>query len=497
MVYPVFSVESIAERCKKDIDDFLKQEGMTDYKPRFELIVTPFASKADLEVAIKPVKEFIETNLPSTYVQSISKVEDLSLQRELWIARTYLFYQLMIFVVAILGNSQLYTDVFGEPDNKTVFPFREIVTANYQMGIFGSKTPTSDIDVGVQYIGTSQTEAPGLAYMISAFENVFLRFTGKSSLDFDIESYADMYLYKGDDGADYFYLDMGNFTIDDFKRILPVAGQSIARNVFIDHGPIAKTFQQVNNTVREALKGSTTNYGDCLATIEDPEIVKALNNPDWFRDSMNKMEAFLKMSYDEQRALYYATVQKGETLKFEKAPTFSEAQNLDNKTVCDLIIAFGDALSYRMESYTASPTITHVVRILQADKVAAEKYATKSPIELCNGVPRGTDPYCAIGKYGFIISILEQIGYMYRFYHHYCVEENYREKCEKKIKKYGDRYKNAFSSFLGFKTKVSEARKKSLVNLKHTIKKVGGRKNKTRRTRKTKSRKNRKNKSYR
>lgn len=125
MVYPVFSVDSIAERCKKDVDDFLKQEGMTDYNPRFQLVTIPFASKADLERAIKPVKEFIETNLPSTYVQSISKVEDLSLQRELWIARTYLFYQLMIFVVAILGNSQLYTEVFGEPDNKTVFPYRE------------------------------------------------------------------------------------------------------------------------------------------------------------------------------------------------------------------------------------------------------------------------------------------------------------------------------------------------------------------------------------
>lgn len=495
---------------------------MTDYKPRFQLIATQFATKAELEDAIKPVKEFIETNLPSTYVQSISKVQDLSLQRELWIARTYLFYQLMIFVVAILGNIQLYTEVFGEPDGKTVFQFREIVTANYQMGIFGSKTPTSDIDVGVQYIGTSQADAPGLAYMISAFENVFLRFTGKSSLDFDIESYADMYLYKGDNGADYFYLDIGNITLDDFKRILPIAGQSIARNVFIDHGPKAETFQQVNDTVREALKDSTTPYADCLATIEDPEIVKALNDPVWFRDSMNKMEAFLKMSYNEQRALYYATVQKGETLKFEKAPTFNDAKNLDNKTVCDLIIAFGDALSYRMESYTASPTITHVVRILQADKAAAEKYETKSPIELCKGVPRGTDPYCAIGKYGFIMSILEQMGYMYRFYHHYCVDENHQEKCKKKINKYGDRYKYAFSSFLGFKSKVSEAKRGSWfkrmissnknkvvignndiadddrrVSLKQTVKKNGGRRNKKRRTRKIKSRKNRRNKSSR
>jgi hypothetical protein len=87
------------------------------------------------------------------------------------------------------------------------------------------------------------------------------------------------------------------------------------------------------------------------------------------------------------------------------------------------------------------------VRILQANKEAAEKYATKSPIELCNGVEKGADPYCAVGKYGFIISILEQIGYMYRFYEHYCFEGGNPEKCAKKMEKYGKRYNDAFSSY--------------------------------------------------
>jgi hypothetical protein len=291
---------------------------------------------------------------------------------------------------------------------------------------------------------------PGLAYMISAFENVFVKLTGKSSLDFDIESYADMYLYKGDNGSDYFYLDIGKITVDEFKIILPVAGQSIARNVFIDHGTRPESFEQVVDTVRRAIN-STSNldkaHADFLANVKNPDIEVALKTPAWFQESMIKMEAFLKMTYDEQRAKYYEAVQSAETLKFAKAPTFEAAKSLDNRTICELIVSLGDALSYRMESYTASPTITYIVRILQANKEAAEKYATKSPIELCNGVEKGADPYCAVGKYGFIISILEQIGYMYRFYEHYCLEGGNPEKCAKKMEKYGKRYNDAFSSY--------------------------------------------------
>ena len=453
--YPVFINESIANRCEKDFSDFVLQEKMSDYKSKFMLVQDKLTTKDALDRALKPMKDFIETNLPDSYVKSISTVSDPQLQRELWIARTFLFYQLMIFVVATLGNSELYTEVFGEPDNETVFPFREGFTPEleyYQMGIFGSKTPTSDIDVGIQYVGTS-SEMPGLAYMISAFENVFVKLTGKSSLDFDIESYADMYLYKGDNGSDYFYLDIGKITVDEFKRILPVAGQSIARNVFIDHGTRPESFEQVVDTVTRAINNSLTldkGHANFLANVKNPEIEAALKEPAWFQDSMIKMEAFLKMTYDEQRAQYYEAVQVAETLKFAKAPTFAAAKSLDNNTICELIVALGNALSYRMESYTASPTITHVVRILQANKEAVEKYATKSPIELCNGVEKGEDPYCAIGKYGFIISILEQIGYMYRFYEHYCLEGGNPEKCATKMKKYGNRYNDAFSSYDGF-----------------------------------------------
>ena len=467
-VYPTFDIPSLEERCKKDISEFMESSHTTS-DHQFVLKTSDLNTKADLETAILPMKSFIHDNLSGkSYVEGISTVADAGMQKELWIARTFLFYQLMIFVVVILSNIELYAQVFGSPDGKTVFEFRPDITpelGNYQMGIFGSKTPTSDIDVGVQYIGHLSSFA-GLAYMISAFENVFLKLTEKSSLDFDIEPYADMYLYKGVDGSDYFYLNIGKLDVDGFKKILPVAGQSIARNVLMDNHNLEiesfPTFQEIAGTVNTAINTSLDDkkYADFLEQISDQAPAKAaLDKPEWLTDSMTKMKNFLEKEYDGRREMYYASVTAGETLKNTYAPTFDAATQLSMDKICELIIALGEALSYRMESYTASPTITHIVRILQANPTTKSKYATKSPEELCVGTPseQAKDPYCTIGKFGFIISMLEQMGYMYRFYNHYCVPSQERDEtmkatmktaCEKKIKKYGDRYNHAFGEFM-------------------------------------------------
>ena len=79
---------------------------------------------------------------------------------------------------------------------KRFFEFRTDIIpelGNYQMGIFGSKTPTSDIDVGVQYIGTGTSLPPGLAYMISAFENgTFVNLTiASESVIAELEAYIE------------------------------------------------------------------------------------------------------------------------------------------------------------------------------------------------------------------------------------------------------------------------------------------------------------------
>jgi len=442
MPYPVFTIESIRARCEKDITDFLAQEqlGREAIPPMFALVET----MEDPKTQIRPLTDFMQQYLAeNTYVSQISNIEDELIKKQLWIARTYLFYQFMIFVIIALGDPAKYTELFGEPNDATVFAFRPDFAnelAFYQLGIFGSKTPTSDIDVGIQYIGTSIL--PALAYMVSAFENVFVKLTGKSSLDFDIECYADMYLYPGPNGTDVFYLDTGNFDITDFEKVLPVVGLSIARNALMEKPDEPLDFTTLVGVVDTAINGKLE------LNVHDETIMASLNKPDWLSGSMAEMKAFLQASYDDQRTKYYQSVNAAETLKIEKVTDIETAKHLSKEVVCSLILAIGTALAYRMESYTCAATITHVVRILQGSPENKQKYATKKPEEICKLNQEKVEPYCAIGKFGFILSILEQMGYIYRFYNHYCIGDHPNpDKCKSKLKKYGDRYKDAFVNY--------------------------------------------------
>jgi hypothetical protein len=459
-VYPVFDIQIIFNWCNKDVDDFIAQEKAKNPSLKLE---TGFALKTEgldtkvvCEEAVKPFVEFITSNLPEgkTYVDAISDITDPTIQNKLWIARTFLFSQLMIFGVVILGKSDdaMYKEVFGKENGKTVFPFMPLSSDElklYQMGIFGSKSPTSDIDVGIQYIGKSTT--PTLHYILSVFENLFLTFTGKSSLDFDMEPYGDLYLIQDDNENDYFYLDSGNFEVADFEKILPVAGLSIARNVLMDD-PNAEPTPTFDDIISDVNTAVSTDFAQSIG----PELLTVLQKPEWLSESMIDMKEFLNSNYDAKRTKYYEALLAAETKKFEVAPTFADAEKLiskeNNGIRCELINLIGRALAYRMESYAAAPTITHVVRIIQANSnnpENAEKYKTKTPEELCNGENKvQNSAYCAIGKYGFVISILEQMGYMSRFYKHYCVgAHNDKAKCDKKMKKYGDRYVDGFEKY--------------------------------------------------
>ena len=107
MPYPVFTIESIRARCEKDITDFLAQEqlGREAIPPMFALVET----MEDPKTQIRPLTDFMQQYLAeNTYVSQISNIEDELIKKQLWIARTYLFYQFMIFVIIALGLSLIH-----------------------------------------------------------------------------------------------------------------------------------------------------------------------------------------------------------------------------------------------------------------------------------------------------------------------------------------------------------------------------------------------------
>ena len=204
-------------------------------------------------------------------------------------------------------------------------------------------------------------------------------------------------------------------------------------------------------------------------------------------------------------------------------------EDLQKLTYCDimsLMKAIGDALTLRMESYTCSPTVVHVVRLLQAaEKIAQQaaqklaqlaaaqqgqgvpqaqgaanrflekfkpsspsspgKYVTTTPAELCDTKKLQTAK-CVVGLTGFILSALEQLGYMYRFHKVYCADDSLHpdnDKCKKKIDKYKNRLVHAnenIDTLQKLQAKPGGARRKRSKKL-FTRKRVYKRTNKYRR----------------
>ena len=133
------------------------------------------------------------------------------------------------------------------------------------------------------------------------------------------------------------------------------------------------------------------------------------------------------------RTEYYRRVtvaqESFQTLRDAKGE-YADTKVLRYKTIIDM----GNADLYREESYLLTPTVLHVVRIIQSEE--KEEYTHRSdrkPIGFpkCDIKPSAS-ARCAIGGYGFLLSELEQIGYLIRF-----------SETEKKIAKYEERLMDA------------------------------------------------------
>jgi hypothetical protein len=177
------------------------------------------------------------------------------------------------------------------------------------------------------------------------------------------------------------------------------------------------------------------------------------NTENYLKKSFYTLTGFLNMDYETQRYTYYKKVEDAENLKSNFTKN-KNIYNLSNDDTAELIYRIGVANTYRMESYCCIPTIIHVVRILQQKQqqktASADKYETLFPKDnikkYCEDIKNDElnhIPVCTIGNVGYILSMLEQIGYMYRFHLTYCVGNKDQQKCDKKIKKYRERYDDA------------------------------------------------------
>lgn len=381
------------------------------------------------------------------YGHQIKEISDKEIQRECWIIR------LQIFIRILLDTT---IDVNKHENN--------INLQDYKLGIFGSNKPTSDIDVGVQY---TELDKSNLSKLVKIIEDKFV-FLGYRTLDFDIELYGDLLTITKliiNLPVEYLYLSNSNFNCQEFLELLSYCGASIYRNylhkIRIAHGmnikKSAAAFEEsflkycevyidkltqlpeynkfddtTKNLLFSLLRTCVTNsrftrlFKDVEAYIYSEENIKV--------DNLQK--------FNEQRAEYYRRIDLIEQSINNRQDLLSgNAIKLSNKKILELISAIGNALIYRDESYVCVPTIIHVVRIIQA---------------------RSENAIHKMGNYGYLISILEQIGYLFRF-----------DGNETKFEKYNQRLIDAL-----LKIKISENLEKCIAILpsdnrnlsqKHTI----------------------------
>jgi hypothetical protein len=200
---------------------------------------------------------------------------------------------------------------------------------------------------------------------------------------------------------------------------------------------------------------------------------------------------YMTKDYDSAREEYYKFVSSAEEsiIPIKKIIFTNPNSDIPNDMIVTAMQKIAHALVFRAESYTCAPTIMHVVRVLQANKNDPNKYKTITP-QWCYAHKDMSNKIaiCKIGRFGYLISMLEQLGYMYRFHLTYCDNSNTHyddAKCKKKLSKYKERLNDAIERYTKLPGEPSISRRNAMPSTggsrntrkrrsKQTLRKRGG-----------------------
>ena len=387
--------------------------------------------------------------------------------------------------VFVATNSSTLLSFFTKTEEE-----RKTVLEKIRLGIWGSTTYASDIDIGIQDIENVEgNRVVGLlAFLVSVIENMYLVTFGTKSLQLDIEHYCDLMFLDHDDvggkkQAPVYFLSSVDFEIGDFFESRSGSGSgnnnyslaeiltaSVYRNKYQSDSDKHK--KETDNKTRRGLQGSgnTITVGsdsstsaaaaaaaeattlevdsvvdkfsasDLLATIALPDDMKSSFNQkkgeeeeDWDKKAKTLAKSFLKMTYDDMRTTYYQKIYDAEAFFHANMAAFLSSQaaaaGADRALRLDLIAMIAMALLHRAESYVSACTVMHIVRSLQdTDPITSAK------------------PH--IGKIGYLMSLIENYGYFNRFQSMYCCNNESSALCIKKAhKKYLVRFQDALIEF--------------------------------------------------
>lgn len=468
--YPSFNVKKLEERCAFDIALFLTEQKNASPVSSTLFNITPTMMYDDIkqnldENILEPITLLLRdtTSYDIKYKSTESYVDDvphltLNAQQKIWQYRTYLFYQLLIIETHAFLSEVLYTSLFKkyDADSTLTFPYNPHITQtvlhNFGLGIFGSLTPTSDIDIGFEYLDSVNNPIDRLlVYVVSRFEALFHIFTDKPSLKWDIEGYGDLLTLSNRDQAtkssyaNYFYLNTDRLTYYQYKKLLIFAGASMMRNILMHSYDAYDTYTNKNDfkkSIEESKKSAQFVIAKSFLKYFE------VSDIEWLKEGEKMAREYLDMPLIKANKKYYELLDKADSTRNQilRRKVKKEGVNIEftSDEIYTIIAAWATSGLYRRENYLLSPSVIHVVRTLQSSKDKRITYNTSTPYLLCHDKDR-LDAFCTIGKYGYLLSILEQLGYVIRFYNTYCTNmENHKDisKCDKKYAKYIDRIEN-------------------------------------------------------
>lgn len=425
-----FKHNIIIKRCIVDLQKFIDNEPVLHKSSG--VLTNDIQEYISIEL-LKPYSEFINRiQLLLGKHHHIKKFEYSAIvpklpvykKNEMWILRHIIFYKILLEVSEKLETSS---------------PFD---TSMFRLGIFGSNTPTSDIDIGIRYIGinaiNSSYSMTPIAQTCKWIEDLFkLRLENMTCLQFDIEPYASLLM----DPKDQFYFDTRDFTESDANEIFPYIGAGILRNYLQsqeDVGYLKDVRRQTSKNLPELkrkfeYKIKTFNPGDFPY-----DVLGAIDHSLLFgKDAIRIVKDYMLSSYDNGRKKYYKIVEDAEKKYWNLFSKETLSDNISKTTIIDLLKITCLANLYRAESYVCEVTVMDIVRGIQAKQ--HEKVESNPRICSNQKSNRRIAP-CIIGPFGYLFSSLENWGYLIRFKNTYCgIRHANKKKCRDKQKKYGER----------------------------------------------------------
>ena len=316
-------------------------------------LMTPTPPPPLTMVSIKDAIRMLDDSIPAKFTWH--DLRDMSIQKKkmLCLTREWLFCEVLLHVIT------------SESRRKPPAPF---TFEQYTIKMFGSTHLTSDMDVSVQ--GTHAY------YIMALIEDAWLECTGHPSDRWDISFFADFFTYIDSKHHEVFLNSRGFH--DSYDKILPYVGFSILQN--------AKTLDFP--ALRDFIK-------------EHPEM-PALQNKGWKEKAHALYNQVKHMTYNEKREHYYRHILEAENLRNTH---LDDSINL--KVTMNIFIALAHATIYRAESYVLPSTVIFIVRDIQAGSLPPTSRTCK-PYDVMRAS-------CALGKFTYICSALEQLGYMERF----------------------------------------------------------------------------------